>query len=162
MRYGTASFLAAQGTRILHRETRKKEAIDSLRIDRWLLHRFCGQALTLLFLLVLFYILLVAGGSIECLLMTMSEDLIALIPADGGFLLCNETDKYEILLLLGVPAGLAFAVLQTICMAVSYFGLVPSETLSVVLPLIWSTLYFVHILNRGRRLTQWTGQTKRT
>jgi len=70
-----------------------------------LLHRFCGQALTLQFLLVLFYILLVAGGSIECLLMTMSEDLIALIPADGGFLLCNETDKYEILLPLGVPAG---------------------------------------------------------
>lgn len=162
MRYGTASFLAAQGTRILHRETRKKEAIDSLRIDRWLLHRFRGPAITLLFFLVLFYILLVAGGSIECLLMTMSEDLIALIPADGGFLLCNETDKYEILLLLGAPAGLAFAVLQTICMAVRYFGLVPSEALSVVLQLIWSILCFVHILNRGRRLTQWTGQTKRT
>ena len=111
---------------------------------------------------VLFYILLVAGESIECLLMTMSEDLIALIPADGDFLLRNETDKYEILLLLGVPAGLAFAVLQTICMAVSYFGLVPSEALSVVFPLIWSILCFVHILNRGRRLTQWAGQTKRT
>ncbi|MHA1484427.1 MAG: hypothetical protein ACTSPR_03805 [Candidatus Thorarchaeota archaeon] len=97
MRYGTASFLAAQGTRILHRETRKKEAIDSLRIDRWLLHRFCGQALTFLFFfLVLFYILLVSGGSIECLFMTLSEGLIVLIPADGGFLLCNETDKYEI------------------------------------------------------------------
>ena len=114
------------------------------------------------FFFVLFYILLVAGGSIACILMTLSGSLIVLIPADGGFLLCNETDKYEILLLLGAPAGLAFAVLQTICMAVSYFGPVPTEALSVVLPLIWSILCFVHILNRGRRLTQWTGQTKRT
>ncbi|MGY5861114.1 MAG: hypothetical protein RTU09_01885 [Candidatus Thorarchaeota archaeon] len=157
MLYGTASFLAAQGTKILHRETRKKEAIDSLRRNRWLLHRFWGPALILLFFFVLFYILLVAGGAIECLSMTVREDLIALIPADVGFLLCNETDKYEILLLLGVSAGLVFAVLQTICMAVSYFGLVPSEALSVVLPLIWSILCFVPILNRGRRQTQGTG-----
>jgi Fe2+ transport system protein B len=162
MRYGTASFLAAQGTSILHRKTRKQEDIDSLRIDQWLLHRFWGPVLTLLFFLVFVYILLVASGFIECLLMTMSEDLIALIPVDGGFLLCNETDKYEILLLLAVLAGLVFAALQTICMAVSYFGRVPSGALSVVLPLIWSILCFVYILNRGRRQTQWTGQTKRT
>lgn len=127
-----------------------------------MLHRFWGPDLTLLFFFALFYILLVAGGAIECLLMTMSEDLIALISADGGFLLCNETDKYEILLPLGVSAGLVFAVLQTICVAVSYFGLVPSEALSVVLPLIWSILCFVPILNRGRRQTKGTGQTKRT
>ena len=75
----------------------------------------------------------------------------------GSFLLYRDIDKCEILLLLGVPAGLAFAALQIMYIAVGYFELVPSEILWAVLPLIWAVLCFVHILSRRRKQTTRTG-----
>ncbi len=144
MRYGTASFLATQGTKIIHRETRKKEVIDSLRIDRWLLHRFGGPAFTLLFFSALFYTLLVVGGAIQCLLMTVSEDLIALIPVDGGFLTQMLIDG-----LTGVTAGVAMALpyvflFYIILGLTEDIGLLPRFVVNVQ-----RTLRFFHIPERG-------------
>ena len=144
MRYGTASFLATQGTKIIHRETRKKEVIDSLRIDKWLLHRFGGPAFTLLFFSALFYTLLVVGGAIQCLLMTVSEDLIALIPVDGGFLTQMLIDG-----LTGVTAGVAMALpyvflFYIILGLTEDIGLLPRFVVNVQ-----RTLRFFHIPERG-------------
>lgn len=104
MRYGTASFIAAEVTTIFHRTRRAKEVTASLRADQLLLHRFWGPVFTLLFFGLLFYFLMVVGGTIEMLLMELSEDLIAQIQGDGSVLTQILVDS-----LTGVTAGIAVA-----------------------------------------------------
>ena len=64
----------------------------------------------------------------------------------GYLLLYSNTEKYEILLILAIPAGIAFSILQITYMSLGYFELVLSEVIWAVSSLLWSIvsiLYFV-------------------
>ncbi|MFW9989692.1 MAG: hypothetical protein ACFFC3_13635, partial [Candidatus Odinarchaeota archaeon] len=63
----------------------------------------------------------------------------------GNILLYKNTEKYEILLILAIPAGLMFTILQIIYIIIGYFELVFSEIMWAVSSLVWvivSILYF--------------------
>lgn len=144
IRYGTASFLAFQGTRIIARENKKENVNTSLKIDWWLLHRICGPILTVLFFAGLFYVLLIVGGQIEEFIMTVSEDIISQIPTDGNFLSQMLVDG-----LTGVAAGIAVALpyvfLFYIILGITEdIGLLPRFVVN-----IQRILRFFHIPERG-------------
>lgn len=63
----------------------------------------------------------------------------------GYILLYKNTEKYEIILILSIPAGLIFMILQIIYIIIGYFELVFSEIIWAVSSLVWtlvSILYF--------------------
>ena len=63
----------------------------------------------------------------------------------GYVLLYKNTEKYEIILILSIPAGLIFTILQIIYIIIGYFELVFSEIIWAVSSLVWaivSILYF--------------------
>jgi ferrous iron transport protein B len=104
MRWGTASFLATQGTRVTPIDGKNGNVNRSLKIDELLLHRFWGPVLTLVFFAGLFYVLLILGGQVEEFIIVLSEEFIAQIPTDGSFLSQLLIDG-----LTGVSAGIAIA-----------------------------------------------------
>jgi len=63
----------------------------------------------------------------------------------GGLALYREMEKNEILIKLGVPAGLAFAVLQYSHVAMGHFEFVVSKVIWGALPLAWSLLCLVYL-----------------
>jgi hypothetical protein len=66
----------------------------------------------------------------------------------GFILLYKDTEKYKILLILAIPAGLIFTILQIIYIMIGYFEFVFSEVLWAICSLIWvilAILYFFDI-----------------
>ena len=63
----------------------------------------------------------------------------------GFILLYEDTEKYKILLILAIPAGILFTILQIIYIIIGYFEFVLSEVIWALSSLIWvilSILYF--------------------
>lgn len=63
----------------------------------------------------------------------------------GFILLYKDTEKYKILLILAIPAGIIFTILQIIYIIIGFFEFVLSEVIWAVSSLIWviiSILYF--------------------
>ena len=63
----------------------------------------------------------------------------------GFILLYKNTEKYKILLILAIPAGIIFTILQIIYIIIGFFEFVLSEVIWAVSSLIWviiSILYF--------------------
>jgi hypothetical protein len=66
----------------------------------------------------------------------------------GFILLYKDTEKYKILLILAIPAGFIFTILQIIYIMIGYFEFVFSEFLWAICSLIWvilAILYFFDI-----------------
>ena len=77
-RYGTAAFIAEQVTHIVRVG---KSFVDKTPfMDQLLLHRVVGPLLTLTFFAGLFYVLLVIGGEIEGIFITIGDFILDLIP----------------------------------------------------------------------------------
>ena len=66
----------------------------------------------------------------------------------GYILLYKNTKKYEILLLLAIPAGLIFATLQIIYIIIGYFELVFSEITWAIISIIWVILSILYFINK--------------
>jgi len=63
----------------------------------------------------------------------------------GFILLYKNTEKYKILLILAIPAGIIFTILQIVYIIIGYFEFVFSEVIWAVSSLVWtilSVLYF--------------------
>jgi len=69
----------------------------------------------------------------------------------GFILLYKDTEKYEILLILGIPAGIIFTVLQTIYIIIGYFELVLSEILWAIISLIWSIIAILYFFDKKKK-----------
>jgi hypothetical protein len=54
----------------------------------------------------------------------------------GNLFVYQDMVKNEVLLILGVPAGLAFTILQSIYMGIGYFEFVVSEVIWALLPFL--------------------------
>ena len=72
----------------------------------------------------------------------------------GFSLLYKDTEKYEILLILAIPAGIAFAILQISYITLGYFELVLTEVIWAVCSLIWSVLCILYFVDKKRNLSK--------
>ncbi|MFX1338994.1 MAG: hypothetical protein ACFFDK_10320 [Promethearchaeota archaeon] len=66
----------------------------------------------------------------------------------GFSLLYKNTEKYEILLILAIPAGIAFTILQLIYITLGYFELVLTEVIWAVSSLVWSILCILYFIDK--------------
>ena len=66
----------------------------------------------------------------------------------GFFLLYRDPEKYEILLILAIPAGIAFTILQIIYITLGYFELVLTEVIWAICSLIWSILCILYFVDK--------------
>ncbi|MCK4239744.1 MAG: hypothetical protein KAX33_11510 [Candidatus Lokiarchaeota archaeon] len=69
----------------------------------------------------------------------------------GNFFLYRDIEKNKVLLILGIPAGLAFTILQSIYMVIGYFEIVLSEVIWAILPLIWSIIIIIYFLDQKKK-----------
>lgn len=69
----------------------------------------------------------------------------------GNFFLYRDIEKNKVLLILGIPAGLAFTILQSIYMVIGYFEIVLSEVIWAILPLIWSIIVIIYFLDQKKK-----------
>ncbi|MFX1257743.1 MAG: hypothetical protein ACFFAN_07790 [Promethearchaeota archaeon] len=65
----------------------------------------------------------------------------------GFVLLYKDTEKYKILLILGIPAAISFTILQAIYIIIGYFEFVISEIIWALCALIWSILSILYFLD---------------
>lgn len=70
----------------------------------------------------------------------------------GFILLYKDTEKYEILLVLAIPASILFTILQTIYIIIGLFELVLSEILWAVSSLIWIILIILYFVDKKYNL----------
>jgi len=68
----------------------------------------------------------------------------------GNILLYKNMEKYEIIIILGIPAGFSFTILQIIYIAIGYFEFVFTEVIWAIIPLIWSLLNILYIINKRK------------
>jgi hypothetical protein len=68
----------------------------------------------------------------------------------GFILLYKNTEKYEVLLILGIPAGTIFTILQSIYIILGYFELVISEVLWAIISLIWSIIAILYFVDKKK------------
>jgi hypothetical protein len=66
----------------------------------------------------------------------------------GYILLYKNTKKYEILLILAIPAGIIFTILQVIYIIIGYFELVISEIMWALISLIWAVVSILYFFNK--------------
>ncbi len=66
----------------------------------------------------------------------------------GYILLYKNTEKYEIILILSIPAGLIFMILQIIYIIIGYFELVFSEIIWAVSSLVWTILSILYFFDK--------------
>jgi hypothetical protein len=69
----------------------------------------------------------------------------------GFILLYKDTKKYEILLILAIPASILFLILQTFYIIIGYFELVFSEILWAVSSLIWIVLIILYYVDKKHK-----------
>ncbi|MFX1575114.1 MAG: hypothetical protein ACFFB0_20445 [Promethearchaeota archaeon] len=63
----------------------------------------------------------------------------------GSILLYKNIEKYKVLLILAIPAGFIFTILQIVYIIIGYFEFVFSEVIWAISSLVWailSVLYF--------------------
>ena len=70
----------------------------------------------------------------------------------GFILLYNDTEKYEILLILAIPASISFTILQIIYIIIGLFEFVLSEILWAVSSLIWIILIILYFVDKKYNL----------
>lgn len=68
----------------------------------------------------------------------------------GNFLLYKNMEKYEILIILGIPAGFTFTILQISFLVMQLFEFVISEVIWAIIPSIWSIICVIY-LNKKRK-----------
>jgi hypothetical protein len=66
----------------------------------------------------------------------------------GNILLYKNMKRYEILIILGIPAGFSFSILQTTYIAIGYFEFVFTEVMWAIIPLIWSLFNIVYLIDK--------------
>ncbi len=66
----------------------------------------------------------------------------------GFILLYKNTEKYKILLILAIPAGIIFTILQIVYIIIGYFEFVFSEIIWAVSSLIWSTVSVLYFFDK--------------
>jgi hypothetical protein len=71
----------------------------------------------------------------------------------GFLLLYKDTEKYKILLILAIPAGITFTTLQTIYIIIGYFEFVLSEIIWAVSSLIWSIISILYFFDKKKKDT---------
>ena len=71
----------------------------------------------------------------------------------GFILLYKDTEKYEILLILAIPAGIIFTILQIIYINIGYFEFVLSEVIWAVSSLIWVIISILYFFDKKRILS---------
>ncbi len=69
----------------------------------------------------------------------------------GFLLLYKDTEKYKILLILAIPAGITFTTLQTIYIIIGYFEFVLSEIIWAVSSLIWSIISILYFFDKKKK-----------
>ena len=65
----------------------------------------------------------------------------------GFILLYKNTEKYKILLILAIPAGITFTILQIIYIIIGYFEFVLSEIVWAISSLVWSTIAILYFFD---------------
>ena len=70
----------------------------------------------------------------------------------GFILLYKDTEKYKILLILAIPAGIIFTILQIIYIIIGYFEFVFSEVIWAICSLIWVILSILYFLGKKKIL----------
>ena len=68
----------------------------------------------------------------------------------GCLFVYRDMEKNQALLKLGFLAGLAFAILQSIYIAVGIFPFILSEVVWAVIPLIWAIIVLIYFLTKQR------------
>jgi len=68
----------------------------------------------------------------------------------GFILLYKDTEKYKILLILAIPAGISFTILQIIYIIMGYFEFVVSEIIWAVSSLIWLILIILYFFDKKK------------
>lgn len=69
----------------------------------------------------------------------------------GFLLLYKDTEKYKILLILAIPAGITFTTLQTIYIIIGYFEFVLSEIIWAVSSLIWTIIPILYFFDKKKK-----------
>jgi len=69
----------------------------------------------------------------------------------GNFFLYKDIEKNKVLLILSIPAGFIFTILQTIYMIIGYFEFVISEVIWAILPLIWSITIIIYFFDQKKK-----------
>lgn len=68
----------------------------------------------------------------------------------GFILLYKDTEKYKILLILAIPAGIIFTILQIIYIILGYFEFVLSELIWAASSLIWSIISILYFFDKKK------------
>lgn len=68
----------------------------------------------------------------------------------GFILLYKNLEKYKILLILAIPAGFIFTILQIIYIIIGYFELVFSEIMWAISSLIWSIIAILYFFDKNK------------
>ncbi|MCK4688330.1 MAG: hypothetical protein KAT66_09375 [Candidatus Lokiarchaeota archaeon] len=68
----------------------------------------------------------------------------------GFLLLYKNTEKYKILLILAIPAGITFTILQIIYIILGYFEFVLSEIVWAISSLVWSTIAILYFFDKKK------------
>ena len=68
----------------------------------------------------------------------------------GFILLYKNTEKYKILLILAIPAGITFTILQIIYIILGYFEFVLSEIVWAISSLVWSTIAILYFFDKKK------------
>ncbi len=68
----------------------------------------------------------------------------------GFILLYKNIEKYKILLLLAIPAGITFTILQIIYIILGYFEFVLSEIVWAISSLVWSTIAILYFFDKKK------------
>ena len=69
----------------------------------------------------------------------------------GFLLLYKDTEKYKILLILAIPAGIIFTILQIIYIIIGYFEFVLSEIIWAVSSLKWSIISILYFFDKKKK-----------
>ena len=69
----------------------------------------------------------------------------------GNFILYKDMEKHHVLIILGVPAGFIFTILQIFYMVIGLFEFVFTEVIWAILPAIWSILCFIYLFEKRKR-----------
>ncbi|MFX1298011.1 MAG: hypothetical protein ACFFD2_24570, partial [Promethearchaeota archaeon] len=70
----------------------------------------------------------------------------------GFILLYKNTEKYKILLILAIPSGMIFTILQIIYIVIGFFEFVFSEIIWAVSSLIWSIIAIAYFFDKKRHV----------
>ncbi len=69
----------------------------------------------------------------------------------GFILLYKNIEKYKILLILAIPAGVIFTILQIIYISIGYFEFVFSEIIWVISSFLWSIASCLYFFDKRKK-----------